>query len=230
MARDNKSLGKFLLAGIPVAPRGVPQIEVTFEIDVNGILQVAAEDKGTGRQQSIKITNTGGLNSNEVERMRQEAEEYAELDRQRIQIIELKNQADNLLYNYQLTLKEHGHLIRSELQARIQQQQEQLKAAFNSRNANLEEMKNSLEFLRQSLLEVGTDVYRNNNSELEQPFEAILDDDGTIANVLTQIDIDAPRQEDDRDSTASLTENATLANDTNFDDDVTMIDDYEVVD
>jgi molecular chaperone DnaK len=230
MARDNKSLGKFLLAGIPVAPRGVPQIEVTFEIDVNGILQVAAEDKGTGRQQSIKITNTGGLNSNEVERMRQEAEEYAELDRQRIQIIELKNQADNLLYNYQLTLKEHGHLIRSELQARIQQQQEQLKAAFNSRNANLEEMKNSLEFLRQSLLEVGTDVYRNTNSELEQPFEAILDDDGTIANVLTQIDIDAPRQEDDRDSTASLTENATLANDTNFDDDVTMIDDYEVVD
>ncbi len=228
LARDNKSLGKFLLAGIPVAPRGVPQIEVTFEIDVNGILQVSAEDKGTGRQQSIKITNTGGLNANEVERMRREAEKYAELDRRRIQIIELKNQADNLLYNYELTLKEHGHLIRSELQARVEQQQEQLKAAFNSPNANLEEMKNSLELLRQSLLEVGSDVYRNSNSESEQPFEAILDDVNTIANALTQID--APSQEDDRDSTASLTENATLANDTDFDDDVTMIDDYEVVD
>ena len=74
MARDNKSLGKFLLAGIPPAPRGVPQIEVSFEIDVNGILKVAAQDKGTGREQSIRITNTGGLSNNEVERMRQEAE------------------------------------------------------------------------------------------------------------------------------------------------------------
>jgi hypothetical protein len=91
-------------------------------------------------------------------------------------------------------------------------------------------MKNSLELLRQSLLEVGTDVYRNSNSESEQPFEAILDNVSTIADALTQIDIDALSQEDDRDSTMSLDKNATLANDTDFDDDVTMIDDYEVVD
>ncbi|MBE9166714.1 molecular chaperone DnaK [Pleurocapsales cyanobacterium LEGE 06147] len=230
MARDNKSLGKFLLTGLPVAPRGVPQIEVTFEIDVNGILQVAAEDKGTGRQQSIKIVNTGGLSSNEIERMRQEAEKYAELDRQRIQLIELKNQADNLLYNYQLTLKQHEHLVRAELQARIQQQQEQLEAAFNSPNASLEEVKNSLELLRQNLLEVGTEVYRDTNSESEQPFEAILDNGSNIANALTQIDVEIPEQKDDPDSTISVDENAILANDTDFDDDVTMIDDYEVVD
>jgi molecular chaperone DnaK len=230
MARDNNSLGKFLLTGIPVAPRGVPQIEVTFEIDVNGILQVAAEDKGTGRQQSITITNTGGLNSHEIERMREEAEKYAELDRQRIQIIELKNQADNLLYNYQLTLKEHEHLIRSELQARIEQQQEQLQAAFRDHNGNLAEIKNCLELLRQSLLEVGTDVYRNNNLETQQPFENFLDKVDIIANGLTQIDVDEPQQEDDQDLTKNFGENATLANDTDFDDDVTMIDDYEVVD
>lgn len=90
MARDNKSLGKFLLTGIPPAPRGVPQIEVTFEIDVNGILKVSAQDKGTGREQSIRITNTGGLSAAEVERMRQEAEMYAEEDRRRMELVALK--------------------------------------------------------------------------------------------------------------------------------------------
>lgn len=95
MARDNKSLGKFLLAGIPPAPRGVPQIEVSFEIDVNGILKVSAQDKGTGREQSIRITNTGGLSANEVERMQQQAEMFAEEDRRRIQLVELKNHEGN---------------------------------------------------------------------------------------------------------------------------------------
>lgn len=99
MARDNKSLGKFLLAGIPPAPRGVPQIEVSFEIDVNGILQVGAQDKGTGREQSIRITNTGGLSVNEVEKMRQEAEVFAEEDKKRIELVALKNQANNLLHS-----------------------------------------------------------------------------------------------------------------------------------
>ena len=103
MARDNKSLGKFLLTGIPPAPRGVPQIEVAFEIDVNGILRVSASDKGTGREQSIRITNTGGLSGAEVERMRVEAEKYAEEDRRRVQIVELKNLADSLFYNYDTT-------------------------------------------------------------------------------------------------------------------------------
>lgn len=106
-----KSLGKFLLTGIPPAPRGVPQIEVSFEIDVNGIMKVSAQDKGTGREQSIRITNTGGLSSNEVERMRQEAEMFAEEDRRRIELAALKNQADNLLYSYESTLKDNGNLI-----------------------------------------------------------------------------------------------------------------------
>ena len=96
MARDNKSLGKFLLNEIPPAPRGVPQIEVSFEIDVNGILKVSAQDKGTGREQTIRITNTGGLSQSEVEKMRLEAETFAEEDRRRLELIELTNQANTL--------------------------------------------------------------------------------------------------------------------------------------
>jgi len=91
-----------VLAGIPPSPRGVPQIEVAFEMDVNGILKVSAQDKGTNREQSIRIQNTGGLSTKEVERMRQEAEMYADEDR-RIKLIELKNQADALFHSYKST-------------------------------------------------------------------------------------------------------------------------------
>lgn len=106
MAKDNKSLGKFLLTGVPAAPRGIPQIEVSFEIDVNGILQVSAQDKGTARQQSIRITETGGLSASEVEKMRQEAQAYAEEDCRQMQRIELRNQAEGLFYNHELTFEE----------------------------------------------------------------------------------------------------------------------------
>jgi len=95
MARDNKTLGKFLLTGIPPAPRGMPQIEVAFEIDVNGILKVAASDQGTGKEQSILISHTGGLKPNEIEKMRLEAEKYAEFDRGRLQMIDIRQQCDS---------------------------------------------------------------------------------------------------------------------------------------
>jgi molecular chaperone DnaK len=241
MARDNKSLGKFLLTGLPVAPRGLPQIEVSFEIDVNGILQVAAEDKGTGRQQGLTITNTGGLNPSEVERMRKEAEDYAELDRKRIQLVELKNQADNLIYNYELTLKDHGDSIDQSLKARIQKQQEHLKASFTNPATTLEEIQERLELLRQTLLEVGTEVYRHSNQDPEKGFESILDTEGVPTGVVTEIDIfQAEEQEEDdsRDLTIGVDyDEATIANSTEFrfdsedeEEDLTMIDDYEVVD
>ncbi|MEM9904643.1 MAG: molecular chaperone DnaK, partial [Cyanobacteria bacterium P01_D01_bin.44] len=108
MARDNKSLGRFELTGIPPAPRGVPQIEVAFEIDADGILQVAARDKGTGREQSIRITNTGGLTPAEVERMREEADMFADEDEQRKVIADLKNRADTLLYSYEATMRDNA--------------------------------------------------------------------------------------------------------------------------
>ena len=170
MAKDNKSLGKFLLTGIPVAPRGMPQIEVVFEIDVNGILQVAAEDKGTGKQQSITISNTGGLSSSEVERMRSEAEDYAEQDRRNIELVNLKNQAENLIYNYESTLEEQGDSIRDELKAKIARITEEFKIACNNPNTTLKSINSILENLRQTLLEVGTDVYQHQNSDGDDAF------------------------------------------------------------
>jgi molecular chaperone DnaK len=160
MARDNKSLGKFLLTGIPPAPRGVPQIEVSFEIDVNGILQVSAADKGTGKEQRIRITNTGGLSASEVERMRVEAEKYAEEDYRRIQLVELKNQADSLFYSYEGTLKESGGLVREELKAQGEEKKQELQQAMADSSISIEEVKQRLEDFQQTLFAIGAAVYQ----------------------------------------------------------------------
>ncbi|GAB4244899.1 MAG: molecular chaperone DnaK [Stanieria sp.] len=210
LAKDNISLGKFLLTGIPVAPRGLPQIEVSFEIDVNGILNVSAEDKGTKRQQSITITNTGGLSPDEVERMRRDAEKYAEQDLRRMELIELKNQADNLLYNYELTLKDRGNVIRSELKAKIQQQKAQLAIAFKSSTSSIDEVKNLLELLQQTLLEVGTDVYQQSNVNQGQQYNAELPKEPQIASAETQIDV--LEEEHNKALVVSAAQNAKLAN------------------
>lgn len=164
MARDNKSLGKFLLNGIPPAPRGVPQIEVAFDIDANGILKVAAQDKGTGREQSIQITNTGGLTESEVERMRQEAELYADEDKRRKQLVELKNQADSLFYNYEATLQDNGDIIGDDLKAELSQKADQFRALIADESISLEEMRQQIEAFQQTLFSIGTAVYQGVSS------------------------------------------------------------------
>ncbi|BAY18060.1 DnaK-type molecular chaperone DnaK [Nostoc sp. HK-01] len=178
MARDNKSLGKFLLAGIPPAPRGVPQIEVSFEIDVNGILKVAAQDKGTGREQSIRITNTGGLSSNEVERMRQEAEVFAEEDKKRKEFVELKNQADNLLNSYESTLKDNGNFIGDQMKTLANEKLVQLQAVMTNPGISLQEFQNCLDDFQQTLFAIGADVYNRangqNSDEGEEGSESVL--------------------------------------------------------
>ncbi|MFM8357360.1 MAG: Hsp70 family protein, partial [Verrucomicrobiota bacterium] len=113
-SRDNKSLGKFQLTDIPPAPRGVPQIEVTFDIDANGILNVSAKDLGTGKTQKIVITASSGLSKDEVERMRRDAESHAEEDRQRREEVELRNEADNTIYRTEKFLKENGDKLGGE--------------------------------------------------------------------------------------------------------------------
>jgi molecular chaperone DnaK len=111
MARDNRTLGKFHLVGIPPAPRGIPQIEVTFDIDANGILNVSAKDKGTGNEQKITITSSSGLNKDDVERMTKDAEAHADEDRQRKEEVEVKNRADSMVYSVEKMLKEHRDKI-----------------------------------------------------------------------------------------------------------------------
>jgi molecular chaperone DnaK len=183
MARDNKSLGKFLLTGIPPAPRGVPQIEVAFEIDVNGILRVSASDKGTGREQSIRITNTGGLSGAEVERMRVEAEKYAEEDRRRVQIVELKNLADSLFYNYDTTLKDNKDLISQipqaqALQGQADEQRKQIKVLLVSTSTTVEEVKQKIDEFQQTLFAIGNLIYSNATQGTEVE-EDMTDDEST---------------------------------------------------
>lgn len=168
MARDNKSLGKFQLTGIPPAPRGVPQIEVSFDIDANGILKVSARDKGTGREQSIQISNTGGLSNIEVEKMRVDAEVFAEEDRKRRQMIELKNQADSLFYSYESTLKENAALINEDLKVQAKARVEELKASLANPASSVEDVKQQLETLQQTLFSIGASVYQQANSTVQE--------------------------------------------------------------
>ncbi len=175
MAQDNKSLGKFVLTGIPPAPRGMPQIEVSFEIDVNGILRVAAQDQGTGKEQSIVISNTGGLKSHEIERMRQEAEQFAEQDQLRLRMMELRNQADSLFSTYETTIQENGDLIRAKLKTSSQQKRDQLAIALRTPDAPVEKIQTLVEEFRQLILMIGTDVYQQASAESPSNFDSIQD-------------------------------------------------------
>ncbi|WP_071190132.1 molecular chaperone DnaK [Trichormus sp. NMC-1] len=214
MARDNKTLGKFLLAGIPPAPRGVPQIEVAFDIDVNGILKVSAQDKGTGREQSIRITNTGGLSQAEVERMRQQAELYAEEDRKRKELIELKNQADNLLLSYTSTLRDHDSLIGEEVKVLASEKFANLQAAMSDPAISIAVLKPILEDCKQTLFGIGADVYKRASSLLDNQIE--------------------PEEVSDISSTVvaetSTNQASPLQFNLDFDDESTAAADYEAID
>ena len=167
MARDNKTLGKFLLTGIPPAPRGVPQIEVAFEIDVNGILKVAASDQGTGKEQSILISHTGGLKPNEIEKMRLEAEKYAEFDRGRLQMIDIRHQSDSLFYSYEVTLRENSELVAPDIRQLADQKRQQLEIALRDPSISPEKLKTILEEFRQIVLEIGTRIYTGKQEETQ---------------------------------------------------------------
>ncbi|CCI24979.1 Chaperone protein dnaK (Heat shock protein 70) (Heat shock 70 kDa protein) (HSP70) [Microcystis aeruginosa PCC 9809] len=167
MDRDNKTLGKFLLTGIPPAPRGMPQIEVAFEIDVNGILKVAASDQGTGKEQSILISHTGGLKPNEIEKMRLEAEKYAEFDRSRLQMIDIRHQSDSLFYSYEVTLRENSELVAPDIRQLADQKRQQLEIALRDPSLSPEKLKTTLEEFRQIVLEIGTRIYRGKQEETQ---------------------------------------------------------------
>ena len=165
MAKDNKSLGKFLLNGIPPAPRGIPQIEVAFDIDVNGILRVAAQDKGTGREQSIRMTSTGGLSSSEIEKMRKQAEAFSEDDQRRKELVELTNQANNLLSSYNSTVQDNPNLVNEQLINLANQKVEELQMAMRNPNISVPKFKTLLDDFQQAIFAIGTEVYNHANQE-----------------------------------------------------------------
>ena len=157
MAADNVSLGRFILDGIPPAPRGVPKIEVTFNIDANGILNVSAKDTATGKAQSIVI-KASRLSEEEIERMRKEAEMHAEEDRKKREIAELKNQADNMVYTTEKTLKEFGSKITDAEKKEIEDKIEELKKVKDGSDANA--IRNAMNALTDALHKVSTKIYQ----------------------------------------------------------------------
>ena len=161
MAADNKTLGRFDLIGIPPAPRGVPQIEVTFDIDANGIVHVSAKDLGTGKEQSIKITATTTLTEEEVERMKKEAEEHAEEDKKKKERIDVLNEADSIVFQYEKTLKDVGDKVDKSKIDPIQKMIDDLKKLLEDREGNFDEIKKKSEELKEEFSKVATELYQN---------------------------------------------------------------------
>jgi molecular chaperone DnaK len=158
MAVDNKSLGKFNLDGIPPAPRGIPQIEVTFDIDANGILNVTAQDKATSRSQHITITASSGLTKDEVERMRKEAEAHAEEDKHRKELIEAKNQADNMVYTADKTLRDLGDKVPADVKSNVETCVGKVKKALEG--TDIEAIQKATEELGAEVQKIGASVYQ----------------------------------------------------------------------
>ncbi len=157
MASDNKTLAKFILDGIPPAPRGIPQIEVVFDIDANGILNVSAKDKATGKKQSVRITASTGLSKEEIERMKKDAELHAEEDRKKKEEIETKNSAENLIYVTEKTLRDYAEKIPADVKKEIEAELEELKKA--KEGGGVAEMKAKMEKLSQVVQKIGAQMY-----------------------------------------------------------------------
>ena len=158
MAPDNKSLGRFILDGILPAPRGMPQVEVSFDLDANGIVSVRAQDKGTGREQKITIQASSGLSKDEVERMQREADLHAQEDAQRRQEVETRNTADSLAYQAERTLREHGDKIPDDLKSEVEGKVAAVRSALQS--GTIEIIRSAVDELNVSLQKVGAHVYQ----------------------------------------------------------------------
>ena len=174
MSSDNKSLGRFDLVGVPPSPRGVPQIEVSFDIDANGILHVGAKDMATGKEQKIKISGAQKLDKNEIERMKKEAEEFADVDKKKKEEIETKNQAEALVYTMDKTMKDFGGKISKEQFAEIEKEKNELKDLI--KNNDTERLKVKIEDINKKIHEISTKMYQE---AMNQEKEA---KDGEVGN------------------------------------------------
>jgi molecular chaperone DnaK len=158
MAADNKLLGQFDLMGIPPAPRGIPQIEVTFDIDANGIVNVSAKDKATGKEQQIRIQASGGLSDSDIDRMVKEAEQHASEDQKRKEMVEARNHADSLIYSTEKNLKEYGDKIDPSEKQAIETAMEDLKGVLDGDDP--ETVKAKTEALSQAAMKLGEAMYK----------------------------------------------------------------------
>ncbi|MEO1603420.1 MAG: Hsp70 family protein, partial [Pseudomonadota bacterium] len=170
MAADNKMLGQFNLEEIPPAPRGLPQIEVAFDIDANGIVNVQAKDKGTGKEQKITIQASGGLSDDDIEKMVKDAEENAEEDRKRKAVVEAKNQAESLIHSTEKSLAEHGEKVDEEVRSSITTAIEDLRAVLDGDEA--EAIRNRAQTLAEASMKLGEAIYKAQSEEASDDPEA----------------------------------------------------------
>jgi len=181
LAKDNKSLGRFILDGIPPAPRGVPQIEVTFDIDANGILTVTAKDKATGKSQAIKITGSTGLTKEEIERMKEEAEKHMEEDQKEKERIEARNKADNMIYVAEKSLKEASDKVDKGLKESIEKKIKELKEILDK--GTKEELEEKTKALSDELTKIGQAMYnQGGKAEEEKKDEEKKAEEGEVIN------------------------------------------------
>ena len=184
MAADNKSLGRFVLDGIPPASRGVPQVEVTFDIDASGILNVKAADKATGKEQSIKITGSTGLTKEEVEKMTKEAEAHAAEDAEKKGKVESRNQADSLIFTAEKSLKDAAEKITEDLRKEVEEKIASLKGILDS--GSKEDLETKTKELSESLQKIGEAMYKKNESEEKPAEEAKAEDSTTNGEAKTE--------------------------------------------
>jgi molecular chaperone DnaK len=162
MAADNKTLGRFILDGIPPAPRGIPQIEVTFDIDADGILHVAAKDKATGREQSITITASSGLSKEEVERMVGEAERHRQDDQKRREEVEVRNHADSLIYQAEKLMRDQGDKVPGDIKSEVESKVAACRSALEG--GEIASIQHAVQELSASLQKVGASMYQQPES------------------------------------------------------------------
>ncbi|MBO8087763.1 MAG: Hsp70 family protein, partial [Marichromatium sp.] len=194
MAADNKTIGRFDLADIPPAPRGVPQIEVTFDIDANGILNVSAKDMGTGKEQSIRITASSGLSEEEIEKMVKDAEMHESEDKKRRELIEAKNQADSLVYTTEKSLKDNEEKIDAETKSNIESALEDVKKAMEG--DDVEAINKAVEALSQASHKLAEAMYAEAQQEGEAGGEGA--EQGEAAGEDDVVDAEYEDVEDDK--------------------------------
>jgi molecular chaperone DnaK len=193
MASDNKMLGNFELVGIAPAPRGVPQIEVTFDIDANGIVSVSAKDKGTGKEQKIQIQASGGLSDEEIEKMVKDAEANKEEDKKKRESVDVRNQADTLLHSTEKNLKEHGAKVSDADKKAIEDASNNLKEAI--KGTDTEEIKKKTETLVQASMKLGEAIYKSQEKKEGSPKEGDKNDEGKKDDNVVDADFEEVKEE-----------------------------------
>ena len=187
MASDNKLIGNFDLVGIPPAPRGMPQIEVTFDIDANGIVNVSAKDKGTGKEQSIQIQASGGLSDAEIDNMVKEADANKESDKKKREEVDARNSADGLVHATEKSLEEHGDKVTAEDKEAIQTALRSLQTALKD-ETDVEVIKQKTQDLSQASMKLGEAIYKSQQEAKEEPATEDKKEDDVVDAEFEEVD------------------------------------------